>query len=114
MKVDLTAGKLTAWLGIPAALAGAFIAWDLVGWMSPNAHEEDIVQMEAEHESVNTAILIQLKVNRDEWWCDEESEYLDELITYKDAGDTSEALQQEMNEQRVKLEATECHRFDKD
>ena len=114
MKVDLTVGKITAWLGIPAAIATALVSWDYVGWKTPNAHTADVHQMEVEQEAVSSAILIQLQSNRDEWWCDEEGESLDGMLADKDGGDESAALEQEIMEQRVKMEATECHRFDKD
>jgi hypothetical protein len=114
MKVDITPGKVTAWLGVPAALVSAIIAWEYVGWKTPKAHQADIAKMEVEHESFGSAILMQLQVNRDEWWCDEESETMDELLAKKDAGDDSAALEQRIMEQRAKMTDTACHRFDKD
>lgn len=70
--------------------------------------------MEVEHEATNSAILLQLRANRDEWWCDEQSEYLDDLLALKDAGDDSAWIEQEILEQREKMADVECHRFDKD
>jgi len=114
MKVDITPAKILTILGIPAAVVAAITAWNVIGWETPAAHNGDIVQIETEHEAVNSAILIQLKANRDEWWCDEESEYLDDLIAMQDAGDTSSWVEQEVLEQRQKMERVACDRFDKD
>ncbi len=90
------------------------VFWSTWGWQTPNDHSADIVQLESEHDSVTSAVMTQLKVNRDEWWCDEEAESLDDLLVAKDGGDSTAVLDQEILEQRKKMDDTECHRFDKD
>ena len=114
MKLDITWQKVTTFLGVPAALATAILSWGYVGWETPVSHTADLEQQATVQESVSSAILIQLKSNRDEWWCDEEAEGLDNMLADKDGGDDSAALEQDIMEQRVKMEATQCHRFDKD
>ncbi len=114
MKIDITWQKITTVLGIPAALAAALISWNYVGWQTPNGHTADLEQHAVEQGSVSTAILVQLQLNRDEWWCDEEGESLDDMLLDKDRGNDSATLEQEIMEQRDKMSDTKCHRFDKD
>jgi hypothetical protein len=101
-------------IGIPALLAGAVTAWDIVGWTTPATHQTDLQSMGKAYAEQSVAVLDQLKQNRDEWWCDEESEYLDELLRLQDAGNNSAAIQQEVKEQRDKMGEVKCFRFDKD
>lgn len=111
MKID---SRVATIAGIVAIGTGFNVFWNQFGWQTPNGHSADIAQMEVEHKATNQAILLQQQAFRDEWWCDEEEEYLDELLRLKDSGDGSAALDQEIREQRAKMDDVSCHRFDKD
>lgn len=112
--MEIKPAHLVAIIGIPALLAGAVTAWDIVGWQTPHAHETDLAAVAQTYAAQSTAVLEQLKSNRDEWWCDEESEYLDELLRLQDDGNDSAAIKQEVKEQRDKMFEVKCFRFDKD
>lgn len=112
MNIDLS--KLTALIAVPAALAGAFAGWNIVGWMTPDKHTHDLEIVQTTAQAQYEAVINTQRAFRDEWYCDEESEYLDELLLRKDAGDTSAYVEQEILEQRQKMADAECHRFDKD
>jgi len=114
MKVELTVGKVLSIVAIPGALAGAIAGWHLVGWMTPEGHEHDLARQEVVNQAQYEAITTQQQAFRDEWWCDEEGEYLDDLLALKDAGDDSAWVEQEIMEQRDKMAGVQCHRFDKD
>lgn len=114
MKVELTLGKVLSVVAIPGALAGAIAGWNIVGWMTPESHRHDIEQQHTEQQALYQALSQQQMAFRDEWWCDEESEYLDDLIAMQDEGDTSAWIEQEILEQRQKMERVACDRFDKD
>jgi len=114
VKVELTLGKVLGIVAIPGALAGALAGWHLVGWMTPEGHDHDITVQQVSQAAQYEAITLQQKAFRDEWWCDEEGEYLDDLLLTKDAGDDSAWIDQEILEQRDKMADVQCHRFDKD
>lgn len=114
MKVELTITKVVSFLAIPGAIAGAFAGWHLVGWVTPESHDHDIEDTKLQQQAQYSAITLQQQAFRDEWWCDEESEYLDDLLILKDAGDDSAWIEQEILEQRQKMERVACDRFDKD
>ncbi len=114
MKVELTVGKVLSIVAIPGALAGAIAGWHLVGWMTPAGHEHDVVQQETVQQAQYEAITAQQQAFRDEWWCDEEEESLDDMLELKDLGDGSAVLEEEIREQKLKLDEVKCHRFDND
>lgn len=105
---------ITVIASIIAIGAGLNLFWTNWGWKTPAGHEADLAAAEEKHIQEFQSISLQLKKNRDEWWCDEQDEYLDDLLRLKDGGSGSAALDQEVLEQRQKMEATECHRFDED
>lgn len=114
MKVELTLGKVLSIVAIPGALAGAIAGWNIVGWVTPESHLHDVETVQQQAASQYQAITIQQQAFRDEWWCDEEAEYLDDLLIEQDRGDDSSMLEQEILEQRQKMERVACDRFDKD
>lgn len=114
MKVELTLGKVLGIVAIPGAMAGAIAGWHLVGWVTPESHEHDIDTTNLNQQMKYEAITLQQQAFRDEWWCDEEGESLDELLMLQDAGDSSAFVEQEILEQRQKMERVGCDRFDKD
>ena len=114
MNIEITWKSVLALIAIPATVAGAVTAWNTVGWQTPEAHEHDMEIESLARSKQYEALVNQQKAFRDEWWCDEEAEYLDDLLAAQDMGDTSAWIEQEILEQRQKMERVQCDRFDKD
>lgn len=116
----VTVGLMAAVL---AVITGSIALWPQVGWQTPNNHQADIDAVAHTNEiqtvldavkQVSTTITIQVETNRDEWWCDEEQESLDDLITEQDNGNRTTALAQDIMDQRKRMDETKCFRFDND
>ena len=120
MMVKLT--KAQAWLGIIATvlaiIGGMGYAWNKLGWVTPNQHEEDIKDVKEESAALQEPVLsaisalsTKMDVNQDEWKCDEYSEALVDLLE-RQVTDASAQLSVEIESLRNAIDARECTRFE--
>jgi hypothetical protein len=101
--------QVTWAVGIIGGLVTIAVAWGQLGWMTPEAHEDDLHQHQSATLSAIQAISLKIDVNRDEWRCDELSESLEEILS----DDHRTPLDEEMVRRlRSAYDKNDCQRFE--
>lgn len=89
--------------GSLAVLAAVFSLWPVVGWTTPNQHDNDFV-----------VAIEELKEFRDEWKCDEYDEELLEMQQKLATASEAEKveIQHIIDKLKAKMEKINCSRFE--
>lgn len=101
--------KISWILGSVGGLIAIIAAWKSVGWMTPEAHEEDLHVHQNSTLSAIEAISRKMDVNRDEWRCDEIVEAIDELLSKENRTPIEDEL---VARNRAAYDRNDCLRFE--
>lgn len=100
-KVNWVLGTLAIGVTI---ISGTIALWPVIGWTTPNQHENDFV-----------VAINEIREFRDEWKCDE---YDEELLDLKEKLDIEKssamrvALRHEIKKIEIKMDKIDCSRFE--
>jgi hypothetical protein len=103
--------KISWTLGSVGGLIAIIVAWRSVGWMTPEAHEEDLHVHQNSTLSAIEAISRKMDVNRDEWRCDEIVEAIEELLSTESRSPIEEEM---VRRNRAAYDKNHCERFEDD
>jgi len=116
MQVEVTWQKVTAVLGTVVLIPTLIVVWKLIGWMTPDQHDADIVEVEATVATQQQAILnaisaLELKADtrHEHWECDEMGE---ELADWLKVENPPESLLEDIRRRREAMTLRKCARFD--